>query len=404
MRKGSILIFVIIVFLFFRDNVPYVSSIIPVSVSVIALVLSYIVFIWNLGFSVIRKYLLAFSIPIANMLFSIFDSSEGGITATLYSVLQLFIWAFVCEYILRQNDKRLLRCLSSVILISVLVTAITTYTGCLAFPGASRYMASGLRNDRDAMALYTSMNIGGFGFAYLLVLLLPFIFNSFRFKSKSILSKVLLLGVLVLFAATIYVTEYSTAILLSVFSLLILFLPKKLTSRNSIFVFFGIAVLGLVISIFLPSILMYFSESTESHTISIRMEELGYITSGGTGYGDAQGRIDLMSLSLHNFLNNIITGTGNSGGGHSYILDTLSKFGILGLLLVVLQFVTLYKLTVKPFVQTGFHTLVLLVYIMNFILCIMNTVCFYTIFLVFVPLYIQLYESSPKRLSHTAHT
>lgn len=404
MKKGALILFVVIVFLFFRDNIPYISSQIPLAASIMVLAVSYLLFIVMRVASNIGRYLLAFSIPIANVLFSFFNTSDGTLEATMYTFFQLFIWAFVCEYILKMKDRGFIRWLAIIIFVSVIITAITTYLGCLALPGASRDMASGLRFDRDAMAIYTKMNIGGFAFAYLLVLLLPLLFDTLRFRSSRLISRLLVIALIILFYVTIYTTEYSTAILLSIVAVLILFLPQSLTRRNTAFVFAGIGLAIIIISSFLPGILMYFSSSTDSYTVSIRMEELGHITSGQAGYGDAQGRIDLMLLSLNNFFEHFFLGSGNSGGGHSYILDTMSKYGVWGLILVILQFSSLFKISVKPYVGTKYHTIFLLVYVMNFLLCIFNTVCFYNVFFVFLPLYYRLLatSASSSQLERTA--
>ena len=189
--------------------------------------------------------------------------------------------------------------------------------------------------------------------------------------------------------ATIYISEYSTALIISVFSLSILFLPQRVTATNAIVIGIGLVLLIVVVSSALPVFFSFVSDYTDSYTVSIRMEEISEMLSGQQTSGDGQKRITLWLKSLTNFVNHPILGTGTKGGGHSLILDNLSKYGLFGLIALYLQFHSLYKLSVKLYRQSEYHTLTLLMFIMNFILCIVNTLSVYGVFLLFFPLFMK---------------
>ena len=362
--------------------------------SIVSYTIMYIFFAYRVGLSVFKKYALIFAVPIFETFISLFNNGTESFSAYLYGLLQFFIWSFVCEYITNNKKNRSLKSVYVLLCVTILVTTITTYYGCLLMPGASRQMATGMNDDRELMAVFANLNIGGFGFVYTLVLLLPFLFYTIRYLTDNLLKKIIIIIATGIVSLTIYTTEYSTAILFALLSVSILFLPKQLKLQNITFVIAGVTIVGVILSSILPSFFSAFSSATESYNISIRMEELGNMMSGSSTSGDVQGRIDLWYLSLYNFIHNPIFGTGNGGGGHSYILDTLSKFGIWGLALVIIQFKAIYNLFVKPYLRTNYSTLFVFVYMVNFLFCIVNTYCYFNIFLLFMPLFIVFHEKT----------
>jgi hypothetical protein len=396
MKKSSIIFIILIIFWALRDNVPIFNSYMTFPIVMAVLVISYFAFFIEFGPGLLRKYLPLFSVPIANLVYSLFDSSLWSFDTLFYVLLQLYIWPFISEFVLKYKHDKKISVVVIIVFLTMIITSITTYLGNLQFPGASRMMATGLEEHRESVSVFGKMNIGGFDFIYSLVLLLPFLFFSLRNRTDRIVKKLLLLSIIILFFITIYNSEYTTALLFSALSIVIFFLPQKISPRTVIV----LAVISIPIMVFadtyLPLLFSSVSESTESYNISVRMEEMGYLMSGVEGYGDVQGRINLWRLSLNNFTNNLLTGTGNIGGSHSFILDNMSKYGIWGLLLIILQFSALYRITVKPYAKGPFFTPVLFMYIINFGLCLFNTLFFYNIFLFFIPLFIRTLENSPR--------
>ncbi len=392
-KRGPVIVFfIIIALLLCREYIPYVTSRIPLLGSVLLLLITYVTFTFETGIRPYVKYAAMFSIPIFDIFASIVSIVDESFIALAYGFAQIYVFAIVGEYLIKKGRDNHIRGLYLVLLLILTITTITTYFGNLAIPGASRNMATGLIDDRDLMAVYTNLNIGGFSFVYTLVLVLPFLFYVLRFYSGNLFKKTLMIGVLLFDFLVIYTTEYSTAILCMVLSVFILFLPPRLSYKNTIWVSLSIIIVGIILSYFLPSMLNAFSSASDSYNVSVRMGELGKMMSGSTTSGAVQGRINLWRLSWNNFIHHPLFGTGTNGGGHSFLLDTLSKYGLVGLLLAYLQYKTTYRLFVKPYLKTDYCTLFIFVYVLNMAFSIVNTYYYYNIFLLFIPLFISYHS------------
>ena len=63
--------------------------------------------------------------------------------------------------------------------------------------------------------------------------------------------------------------------------------------------------------------------------------------------GDLEARILLYEKSIYNFINNPIWGSNSYGGGHSYILDNMSKFGLLGIIAMIIMYLRIFKIFIN---------------------------------------------------------
>lgn len=395
--RGSFFLIFIIVLLLIREYVPFVASRMTLTVSVSLIILAYAALTLELGVKSYIKYAAMFAIPIFDTLASVVSIGEDSFLMSAYGLIQIFSFALVGEYLKRKGSDKSTKYLYLVLLLIFAITTITTYLGNLVMPGASRNMATGLKDDRDLMAVYTNLNIGGFAFVYTLVLIFPFLFYVLRFYADRLYKKILLIVVLVFAFLVIYTTEYSTAIIGMILCISVFFLPRRLTQRNMIFVTSFILVGGIVLSNILPSIFKFASNASESYNVSIRMNELGDMLNGTSTSGDVQGRFTLWRQSWDNFIHHPLFGTGTLGGGHSFLLDTLSKYGLIGLMLVYFQYRATYRWFVKPYLKTDMCTLFMFVYMLNTVFSIVNTYFYYNIFLLFIPLFIAYH--SQKNIS-----
>ena len=393
-KRGSIVFSIIIVLLLIREYVPFVASRMTLSLSVSLLRFAFVAFTVEVGVKTYVKYAAMFAILLFDTLASAVSIGDDSFIMSAYSLIQIFSFALVGEYLKKNRQDKSTKILYLFLLLIFAVTTITTYSGNLVMPGASRNMATGLEDNRELMALYTSLNIGGFAFVYTLVLVLPFLFYALRFYLDNLLKKLLLIGLLAFDFLVIYTTEYSTAIIGMTLCVSILFLPCRLTQRNIIWVSFFILVGGIILLNILPSLLQLASTASESYAVSSRMDELGDMLSGTDTSGDVQGRFNLWRQSWNNFIHHPLFGTGTPGGGHSFLLDTLSKYGLIGLMLVCFQYRATYRLFVKPYLKTDMCTLFMFVYILNMVFSIVNTYFYYNIFLLFIPLFIAYHSDN----------
>lgn len=395
-KKGSYYLFFIVLLLILRDFVPYVSSKVPLMASLVLYSAAYFSFYNLFGSNIIKKYFFLFCVPFVDVVFSIFNSSAGTFPELTYGFIRLFVWAFVCEYIINCQNSKIINSLLFVFSLAIIITSITTFYGCILFPGASRDLATGLKDDAELMAVYSGMNIGGFDFIYMLVAFMPFLVNIFRIYSKPRI-RILVGLVILIFFVTIIESEYSTAILLSFFSLSVLFLPQKMSMQRLLFRTMILLLFIILFASILSPLLKMISQNIDSHDVSIRMNELSDLLDGKQIYDDSNtfSRTSKWERSIMNFIESPIIGTGTIGGGHSIILDHMSKYGLFGILLVFLQFKALYNIVLKPLKDTSYYTAVSIMYIINVIMCLVNTYFSYTSFIIFVPLltrYINKYN------------
>lgn len=386
----------IVLLLILRDFVPYVSSKVPLMASLVLYSAAYFSFYNLFGSKIIKKYFFLFCVPFVDVVFSIFNPSAGAFPKLTYGFIRLFVWAFVCEYIINCKNSKIINFLFFVLSLAIIITSITTYYGCIIFPGASRALATGLKDDAELMAVYSGMNIGGFDFIYMLVAFMPFLINLLRLYSKPRI-RILVGMVIVIFYVTIFKSEYSTAILLSLLSLSVLFLPQKMSMQRLLFRTMMLLLFIILFASILSPLLKMFSQNIDSYDVSIRMNELSDLLDGKQVYGDSDtsSRLSKWEKSLIYFMDSPIIGTGTIGGGHSVILDHMSKYGLLGLLMVILQFKALNNIILKPLKNTNYYNAVLLMYFICIVMCLVNTYFPYVSFIIFVPLmtrYINKYN------------
>lgn len=375
----------IVLLLILRDFVPFFSSKVSLIASLILYLAAYFSFYNLFGSNIIKKYFFLFCVPFVDVVFSIFNSSAGTFPELTYGFIQLFVWAFVCEYIANCRNSKIMNSLFLFFSIAIILTSITTYYGCLNYPGASRALATGLKDDAELRAVYSEMNIGGFDFIYILVAFMPFLINLLRLYSKPRI-RILVGLVIVIFYVTIFKSEYSTAILLSLLSLSVLFLPQKMSIQRGLFMMTILILFLFIFAGILPSLFEMLSRNTESYDVSSRMNELSDLLEGKQVYGDTYSRTSKWEKSIMNFGDSPIIGTGSIGGGHSMILDHMSKYGLFGIVMVILQFRALYNIVLKPLKDTSYYTAVLLMFFINVIMCLVNTYFSYASFIIFVPL------------------
>jgi len=354
-----------------------------------------VVVIWVLLFSsgsayVGRKMLQFF--PLYLILFANLLWGYESITlpSLIYSSVQSLIYPVAISLFIDTNQKYVIKRLLVLSTVCVVITCITTYFGNIEIPGASRDLAGIWRDDAERAHYLRRMNIGGFEFVYLLTLLMPllaFVFKQYIGKVWSIV--IILLGGL--FLITIIKTEYTTALLFSILGLMTIVMPKNYSAKQMVnYVIVG----GIVAVLFFPillSILDYFAYHTESGIIAKRLVGILDILSGNQTSGDTEIRQEVMRISWQSFINNPLTGS-DKHGGHSYILDTMAHFGIFGVLFVIIVFRTMYKLFVRPYKESAIYGALIVVFIIQIILCIVNTMIFESAFIIFVLMTAYLIE------------
>ena len=269
-------------------------------------------------------------------LYAIFDAynlllNKTSILNILWTVFLAVMPVFVGVIIVANKMDYLVRVLVPVIILLYAITAATTYIGLLQFPDASRIMAA----DSTAYIKYFPRNIGSFNFIYSLTLLHPLIICVLKEKKHLILS----FAFTIISAMAVFKSDYTTAALLFLISCIAYFFPSR-TSNNRVRAWGLLLSLAIVVLIFfVPTILDGLAEVSFLYDSSDKLRDVANILRGGNASDVAtKARIRVYERSWNTFLEYPFWGAtvknANSVGGHSFFLDILAKWGILGFSLV----------------------------------------------------------------------
>lgn len=244
------------------------------------------------------------------------------------------------------------------------------------------------------------MNIGGFEFVYTLVLFCPILIFLIKEYKLRTYHKLLFIALLIWALVVIVQTEFTMAVMLSFLSLM-LFLMKA-NKKNYIIL---LIILGLLIFV-ASDLLMYLSTVVSSETLSNRMEDISQViqgldTSSSAGHTDIDSRKDLYQLAWSAFTESPIWGTGRTVGGHSFLLNILSRYGLIGLCLMIYQFTQIYKYSIKTQSKSPAYNFVFFIFLMQLILAVLNPLVIYSFFMVIIPLF--CYVISYKRDNQLNH-
>lgn len=271
------------------------------------------------------------------------------------------------------------------VVLSLIVTVITTIIGLIRFPNAARILATIAESDDPENIKYGWHNIGGYTFVYTAVLLYPILILSY--KLKKINAIVFWISVIALFALTI-LSEYTTALILIMLTSILYFVGKKTSSKQlmiiGVLVFLALFFLWPVISDFL----LWLADILNSETLAERLTSLA---NGYTGLENSESnRIELYRKSIESFLSSPffgrILGNYTSSGGHSFILDTLADYGIVGGVTLILIYRNVYRIFFSPFKNEYSFGFVLWAFVQSIILSAVNTGLWLNVLAFFIPI------------------
>lgn len=316
-----------------------------------------------------NSFILLYALSFIGIAFSIFGFSK--LSVELYMVVQDALWFFLGFYILSINNKKQTRVLLIFMAASLIYTGFTTIVGNNLFPRASRLMTTGMLDDKDTFLSYKMMNIGDFMYVYTLTLCVPvWVYLYKEFHRLRIVAALAILGIIYITIKT----EFTTALFFSLFSAFFLFLPRDFKKPHIVMVLVGV----MVISLAFPLLFSALAGSTSSDLISERLFSLGDLSSSqsiaSADGSDLGARFEAWGTSLSGFAMHPLLGAGTSGGSHSYIFDNMCKFGIIGLFALIAVFRQEYLVYVKPYLRTNIGRYFYLIFLVNLMLCIVNTV------------------------------
>lgn len=261
-----------------------------------------------------------------------------------------------------------------IVLFSIAITSITSYVGLLNDPEASRFLATVASPDNPYFISLNWKNIGGFTLIYMIVISIPTIVLMYKAKVIKISIFLILLIPMVLF---IVESQYTLAILLTIPALSTLIIPKsKSISFRNIFIIS--VILFLIILPVLSDLLIILANSISSVSVYERLYYLSNMLSGNIDMNSpANIRVELYMKSIdaiykYNIIGGWLSGKNDIYSGHSFVLDTVAKYGIIGLSLLILLYKSVYKEYYKRYRNSLGYNYLMVSFLISLLISVVN--------------------------------
>lgn len=375
-RLGKLLLKLVIYTIIIWDFVPCFSAYMPAIVRYAIIIFLFMgsflssIMVNPLKQHFIRKSMLLIGIVVFLLLMYMGKWRYQGTDFVSYFCTAYLFWVPVLIFdvvsFLPENDIKRIR---SVLLICIAVTMITTIIGSSVYSEASRLLSQGYNTQMDE--IFAKSNIGGYGFIYGIVLLLPMIL----YLCSVVKNRILIFAFVAGSVLVVIYAQYSIALVLIVTIFIAYFVLKSGNLKRTLFY----CLLGIVVFVLLRGVLIAIlgfiqQESLNSGFafISDRISLIIKILDGSGLQGDAIARQNLYLRSWNAFLEDPLIGSlfeQHQLGRHSELLDILGATGIVGLSLF---FTMWYRNTKQIFSEINYIQKVY-----YFIACLALGVIFY---------------------------
>lgn len=406
MQQIPLLLKLLIVLRVMIVNIPYLSynSSFLLNAPIVVLILVFLISFLKKTEIQLGLILSIATLMIVDFLYGFVTGKESSLLTFLYGFMQFLAWPLIAIVIYSTKDVKFAKQLLGAILLSLSITGITTYIGCDLYPGAARDLASIYHeNDQVKIELYNNLNIGGFEFVYTLMLICPLLVYYIRIKRWRKLSLCALIGALLV----IIKTEYTTALLCFILSLMCFFIPRQNGARFVLRLFLGGVVAFFLLKALMGGILLWLSEMIDSETVSIRLQDIASLLNESLASSrdmDVEKRQELYAMDWEAFLKNPLFGNGYAKGGHSFVLGNLSKYGLIGLGLMMIVFKSIFKYSIRKYRITNIYPYILYCFALQLIIAFLNPMVIYMVFTFVIPLVACVEnEHNPQIVSNNEH-
>ena len=123
---------------------------------------------------------------------------------------------------------------------------------------------------------------------------------------------------------------------------------------------------------------------------SARLQELSSFSANEQSYmeGDMEARSNLYMKSIYSFLSSPVWGSSSAAvGGHSFVFDNMAKFGLIGIVGMIMMFWAIFKRFFAPFKQQKWYGHILFSFFMVILLAILNPKDNLSILTFYIPLF-----------------
>jgi len=394
--KFSLFFVILTVLYVWHTAVPYIGVNMPAVVNALIMAMLLMIMLLDNSFKMSKALLCILPMFILSI-FDLISYSPSQWLVQLYGLAQQMIFPLIMLYLMQNGSTTEKRSILLLVLTGYAVTCITTYLGCLTNPGAARQLATSIsENDPALFNMYRQLNIGSFTFVYTVVLLLPLTLYVIRNRERYYLHFTLFA---IISVVAVFETEYATALLMMLSVLLLIFFPPYCTVynlKNKVGLILFLIIFAWLV---LPVVFDYIIPYIDSDTMRERLEDVSATLKGdvvNSQGGDLESRKELFNISINGFLGSPIWGTGTTYGGHSFLLDTMSKYGLIGFIFIVIMYKRVYTLYVRPYQLKPYYGYLLYMLIMALVLAVLNPIDNLLALTFLAPLFAEVYSDEIK--------
>lgn len=383
--------------LYILHGMPMLGYRYPAMLYALIIISLFLLLAFDVGIKTLLKILPIFIIPLLNVFISSVSAYE--IFQGISRFLQFLILPLLAIYIYEWEDLKMAKILFLTVIGVNIITCITTYNGCLMYPEASRHLAAGDASTALYYYVYLSANIGGFKFIYNTVLisgLVIYTLMNFRNIKGGYFLLPISIVYLVIIIMTLLVAEYTLSLLMFVSYIFLIFVRGNFHIKKFFVLGAFVILLFFVFKPFISSGLKSVSEITRSENIADRVYDLHLKLEGKHTQDDSDldAREQTYLKSLEQFKKTPFGSWKYSGigGGHSFVLDTLARYGLIGLILMIITYVYVYKYYIKPYDGDEIFGYSFYIYILFIIMSVFNPHIFTDIIMFVLPLYTFIFQ------------
>jgi hypothetical protein len=389
-KKIDYFVFIVaVVYYLFIQTIPFFEQITSPYLSMIVIILLFTVIVLSNP----NKYI-TLLIPLSSvMILEIFYKFIYELSSVPMYVYGRIIWllpAMLSYFVLTNNNNRTIKLMVNITIGALILTSITSIVGISNDPMAARNAAS-ISDSKSAYAVYLNMkNIGGFKIVYMLVAIYPMVVCLYKYKK---ISTLLFLIVTSVFGWNIFISQYTTALIFFVAAILSLLYNKKFKIKKLFTSGILLMIFVLLLKSFIAELFYFVSNNIDSVVLSYRFRYLADIFLGvDVGNNEAQARTELYQLSINSIIKHPVIGfwlyeDGSKASGHSFILDTIAKYGLVGLGALIIYYKQIIKKFYIPFINEPFIGYMFYSLIISIFLGIVNPIDYLLTTAFIVPLF-----------------
>lgn len=275
------------------------------------------------------------------------DDFYGSTKRVIDEFMFLFLPPAMLYSLKTYSEGALFKTMFIVFMVFLLESTVVSVVANIAYPGIMRMMASGeMAIEYSAILLpFQRLGMSDYAMPHAIPALLPgLVYLTRNTKGIRMLLSIICIGITMVL---VYVSNSSTALLLSVIILLFSFLvnPDR-PQRSMIVLFFCMLVFipfffntELQINV-LEGVNSFIPEDANIHKKIVDIQS-------SIAYGDAEGSVENRTLlyqkTMTEFFSNPLIGSNNPVGGHAALLDRLATLGIIGFIPLVMLFYSFTK-------------------------------------------------------------